>query len=47
MIQEDGQSNPQAGSTLILTGVYTAQTLTLPIEWQEIKPNLVIKLYGR
>ena len=29
MIQEDGQSNPQAGLNLILTVLYTVQTLTL------------------
>ena len=46
MIQEDGQSNPQAGLNLIQTVLYTVLTLTLLIEWQEIRPDLVIRLYG-
>ena len=43
MIQEDGQSNPQAGSNLILTVLYTVLTLTLLIEWGGIRPDLVIR----
>ena len=46
MIQEDGQSNPQAGLNLILTVLYTVQTLTLLIELHRIRPDLVIRWYG-